>query len=231
MKRTSLRFANPPLEALRSTHRGLALRVGLACKYAADVAPFGAVESPSGEALGDLRSLMDPGESTFVVSEEALAADGLRCDAPQGVLQMVFPAELELPEEPKESELQPLTCGDADEMMGLTAVAFPEFFRRRTCLMGRYYGVRVDGRLIAMGGERMAIDEYREISGLCTHPEFRGRGYAARLMARLMHDHRAAGLRSYLHVAARNTGAAALYGRMGFALRGEFPLWRVTRER
>lgn len=80
-----------------------------------------------------------------------------------------------------------------------------------------------------MGGERMAIGEFHEISGLCMLPEARGRWYAALLMAQLMRDHRAAGLRSYLQVLAENSRAVELYWRKGFELRGEFPLRRVTR--
>jgi predicted GNAT family acetyltransferase len=96
--------------------------------------------------------------------------------------------------------------------------------------MGAYYGIRDQGRLVAMCGERMNIGDFHEISGLCTHPEFRGRGYAAVLMLQLMRDHRKAGLRSYLHVSSNNANAIALYERMGFDHRGEFQLRLITRE-
>jgi predicted GNAT family acetyltransferase len=126
--------------------------------------------------------------------------------------------------------IEPLSRANAAEMVELTSVAFPGFFRTRTCEMGTYYGVRHDGRLVAMCGERMNIRDYHEISGLCTHPDFRGRGYAAALMMQLMRDHRKAELQSYLHVSANNANAIALYERMGFDDRGEFSLYLVTRE-
>ena len=89
------------------------------------------------------------------------------------------------------------------------------------------------GRLVAMCGERMNIRtpeaEYREISGLCTHPDRRGRGYAPALLAHMLHLHGAAGQRSYLHVAADNSTAIALYQRLGFLPRGEFPLYSIRR--
>jgi predicted GNAT family acetyltransferase len=98
--------------------------------------------------------------------------------------------------------------------------------------MGPYFGIRDHGRLVAMCGERMNIrdlreGEFHEISGLCTHPEFRGRGYAPALLVYLLLHHRAAGLRSYLHVASDNATAIALYQRLGFRPRGEFPLYSL----
>ena len=133
-------------------------------------------------------------------------------------------------------------------MVELTSVAFPGFFRIRTCEMGPYFGIRSargsendtagtgnnPGRLVAMCGERMNIrdareGDFHEISGLCTLPEFRGRGYAPALLAYLLHQHHAAGLRSYLHVASDNATAIALYQRLGFLSRGEFPLYSVRR--
>ena len=126
-------------------------------------------------------------------------------------------------------------------MVELTSIAFPGFFRIRTCEMGPYFGIRSAGgsgnnagRLAAMCGERMNIRdsrerEFHEISGLCTLPEFRGRGHAAALLAYLLHHHHNAGVRSYLHVASENTTAIALYQRLGFRPRGEFPLYSVRR--
>ena len=68
-------------------------------------------------------------------------------------------------------------------MVALTTLAFPSFFRSRTCEMGSYYGVRsCTGELLAMGGERLQLDGYSEISALCTHPSFRGQGFAASLI-------------------------------------------------
>ena len=229
MNEADLQFANPPLDALRSNHREFAMSAGLALKYPREVTPFAVLLEDSREASGDLLSLMEPGEATYVVSERPVVLPGLGCEGPFGVLQMTYAAGRELPVAGESFEIEKLSCADADEMVGLTAVAFPGFFRRRTCEMGRYYGIREAGRLVAMCGERMAIGEFREISGLCTHPDVRGRGYAPLLMTQLMRDHREAGLRSYLHVSGDNTNAAALYLRMGFDLRGEFPLQRVTR--
>ena len=233
METVSLQFDNPPMEALRTSHQHFAIAAGRACKYPADVAPFAAIEDDSLGALRDLFSIMEPGEATYIVSEAPLAVPkGLSCGGPLGVKQMTYPRGRPLPfaSESGGVMIEPLSCANAAEMVELTSVAFPGFFRIRTCEMGTYYGVRHDGRLVAMCGERMNIRDYHEISGLCTHPDFRGRGYAAVLMMQLMRDHRKAELQSYLHVSANNANAIALYERMGFDDRGEFSLYLVTRE-
>ncbi len=220
------------MQALRTAHKNFALVAGRACKYPANVTPFAAIENDSPETLRHLLSLMEPGEAAYVVSETPLAGAGLRCRGPMAVKQMTYPQDHRLPDltEIAGVEIEPLSCANAAEMVELTAIAFPGFFRIRTCEMGSYYGIRSEGRVVAMCGERMAIEEFREISGLCTRPEFRGRGYAALLMTHLMHKHREAKLRSYLHVSADNSNAIALYERMGFEHRGEFALYLLTRE-
>jgi ribosomal protein S18 acetylase RimI-like enzyme len=220
------------MQALQTTHRHFAIAAGRACKYPADVSPFAAIETTSTEALRDLSSIMRPGEATYLVRNAPLEFEGLTCSGPFAVKQMTYRHDKPLPAGfyANGVEIEPLSCANAAEMVELTSIAFPGFFRSRTCEMGHYHGIRAGGQLVAMCGERMAIREYREISGLCTHPEFRGRGYAATLMMHLLRNHREAGQRSYLHVSAANTSAIALYERMGFDHRGEFSLYLVTRE-
>jgi predicted GNAT family acetyltransferase len=95
--------------------------------------------------------------------------------------------------------------------------------------MGTYYGVRSGGELIGMAGERMMLDGYPEISGVCTHPAHRGKDIARNLIARLVRDHRRDGLVSWLHVGAENQRAIELYLRLGFKLVRKLTLTRVSR--
>ena len=245
----ALLFPNPPLDSLNSTLAHLALRRGLAIKFPREVTPFAALLENTPAALTDLHSLLEPSESTWVISFEPLpSTSGITIAGPYAVRQFEWPANTPLPPIPHNLPIEPLTCAHAPEMAELTSVAFPGFFRIRTCEMGPYFGIRSaggigtnaggigtnTGRLVAMCGERMNIRlspdaDFREISGLCTHPEFRGRGYAPALLAHMLHLHHDAGLRSYLHVAADNSTAIALYQRLGFQPRGEFPLYSVRR--
>jgi predicted GNAT family acetyltransferase len=144
---------------------------------------------------------------------------------------MALPTEITPPD--PTIEILSLSNADAREMVALTTLAFPGFFRSRTCEMGTYYGIRSEGEhgeLIAMGGERLMIDGYPEISGICTHPAHRGKGYAAAIMWRLARDHRRDGLVSWLHVSASNSRAIELYERMGFREVRTIMLHRISRK-
>jgi predicted GNAT family acetyltransferase len=221
-------FANPVWSALRTKHRHFALTAGDACRYPADVAPFAAVASPSADALLQLHSLLAPGESVWVVGESHPQPAKLAFEQTLLCLQMVLPAELVPPA--STIEILPLSNDHAPEMVALTDLAFPGFFRSRTCEMGSYFGIRSNGQLIAMGGERLTLEGYPEISGICTHPDHRGKGYAESLIWHLVRNHRREGLVSWLHVSATNQRAIDLYRRMGFTEVRRVTLNLVSRE-
>jgi predicted GNAT family acetyltransferase len=113
-------------------------------------------------------------------------------------------------------EARALTAADVPEMLSLTALTEPGPFGPRTIELGDYLGVFDAGRLIAMAGERAQAGHFREISGVCTHPEAQGRGWAGRLMRQLIARQLARGQTPFLHVMSGNTGARQLYLRMGF---------------
>jgi GNAT superfamily N-acetyltransferase len=211
--------------ALHGRHQHFARGTGDACRYPVDVAPLAAVASPTVEALKQLSSLLAPGESTWLIGESFPPAPELRFEGMLVCFQMMLPQEIAPPDPSPEI----VKLSDAGEMVALTDVAFPGFFRARTCEMGSYYGVRAEGELIAMGGERIMLDGYAEISGVCTRPEHRGKGLAAGIIWRLVRDHRREGLVSWLHVVRENRNAVELYLRMGFTVVREVTLHRVAR--
>jgi GNAT superfamily N-acetyltransferase len=221
---------NPPLESLQSSHAGIALTAPLALKFPRRVAPFAAVLEPTAAAFQDLHSLLEPGESTYIVANAApIASTGLSSKGPFSVAQMLWPAGL-VPPMSDGPQILPLDCTHGAEMLALTEIAFPGFFRIDTCRMGPYFGIRNTAtELIAMCGERMNIGRTHELSGLCTHPSHRGQGHAQKLLAHLIRRHQAAGLGSYLHASAENVHAIDMYRRMGFLHCGEFPMYIVTR--
>jgi predicted GNAT family acetyltransferase len=113
--------------------------------------------------------------------------------------------------------------GDADapDMLALAQLTEPGPFLAHTHMMGTFHGVRVDGRLVAMAGERMRAPGFTELSGVCTHPDFRGRGFARQLSAVVAADIQARGETPFLHAWRDNHPAIALYASLGFRLRAE----------
>jgi predicted GNAT family acetyltransferase len=115
--------------------------------------------------------------------------------------------------------IEPLDDGDAAEMLALATLTKPGPFFARTHQLGRFVGVKVGGALVAMAGERMKLPGFTEVSGVCTHPDHRGKGYAAGLMTQVARAILARDETPFLHSYSDNDGANALYARMGFRLR------------
>lgn len=193
-------------------------------------------------ALGDGRAMrFDPAYALFAVARDD-APESLRAlarlipeDAPVGLVEA---GDVALPPGASARQAacvqmtaQALTAGGADfafealgdadaaEMLPLATLTEPGPFFQKTHRLGDFIGIRQDGRLVAMAGERMKPDGFTEVSGVCTHPDWRGRGYAAGLMRAVTARILARGETAFLHAYAANTGAIGLYESLGFAVR------------
>ena len=222
-------FLDPVLAALETTHAHLAITHGEATRYPAAVTPFAAVTSPTTNALRDLRTLLSPDEYVWVAAtgEADPGAAGLNLETTIDVLQMVLPAGIEVPA--PNPAIVSLTCTQAPEMVALTDIAFPGFFRPRTCEMGDYFGIySPTEELIALGGERLCFPGYSEMSGICTHPGYRGQGHAAQMLWHLARFDRSRNIIPWLHVAATNTPAVNLYLKLGFQTARSIKLHKLS---
>ena len=104
-------------------------------------------------------------------------------------------------------------------MLALATLTEPGPFRTNTHEFGGFIGVKQDGALIAMAGQRLRPMGHVEVSGVCTHPDHRGRGHAAALMAIVAQRIQARGDIPFLHSYAANAAANALYERLGYRVR------------
>ena len=213
-------LANPFWNALCTEQASIAVGDSFARRFPADVIPFAGLPSSDERCVQSLHDLILPGSSVYVVSEAALLHTGLREIESIPCMQMVYPSGLQLP--PKNGEagqaIQQLHAADWPAMLRLKQIAFPGFSGPRAASLGNFYGIHHGSELVAMAGERLALPGMREISAVCTHPAYTGKGYAALLVRHLAEVQMEAGLRSFLHASASNTRAIALYERLGFTL-------------
>lgn len=225
---TSDALDNPLWSALISAQSHFAIGGPLAKRYPAEVAPFIAVSEPSAAAARACAELVSPGEIVNIVSVTPKLESGWELLATGNIAQMVWRPDAPVPDEDM-SGITPLTDADRPDMLALTALVFPGYFRPRTPEMGEYFGIRRDGRFAAMSGERMKLHGYEEISAVCTHPDFTGRGYAARLINLIVARQLKRGITPFLHVNETNARARNLYARLGFVDRALLPLWLLKR--
>jgi ribosomal protein S18 acetylase RimI-like enzyme len=216
---------NPIWFALTTEHRLLARSHGFARRYPPDVSPLAALLHPTNDAFADLQRLVSPGEHVALFTASSLdVPSNWQVDRSRWIDQMICEASLAPP------PVAPLPLGatDVPEMMELTAITEPGPFLPQTIQMGSYFGIRAsDGRSVAMAGERLQSAAFAEISAVCTHPEFRGRGYAQDLTTFLAVQILAAGKSPFLHVKSEN-GAKVVYQKIGFRLRAAICLTVIS---
>jgi GNAT superfamily N-acetyltransferase len=219
---------NPIWSALTSAQSHFAIGGPQAKRYPAEVAPFMAVAEPSAAAAKALAELVPAGEVINIISLTPELRDGWELIGTGNIVQMIWRTDAPMPVVDS-SDIVELGADDAPDMLALTALVFPGYFRPRTPEMGAYFGIRQNGRFAAMTGERMKVHGLEEISAVCTHPDFTGRGYAARLVSYVARNMLQRGIRPFLHVNEMNRRARDLYERVGFENRTVLPLWLLKR--
>lgn len=208
---------HPIWTALSTRHQALAEGGALARRYPVLITPFADMADMSTQSFAALGALMSGTEVAALFTPDAVTPPaGFKTLLAETGEQMIgAPAEASV----HGAEIVPLGAADVADMMELTALTKPGPFSARTHELGTFFGIRVDGQLAAMAGERMKPAEYTEMSAVCVHPSHRGRGYGQMLLGAVSRQILARGEIPFLHVFTHNESAIALYRRQGMEIR------------
>lgn len=209
---------NPTWNAL-NTHRAAFSEGGeLARRFRPEIGPLAGLKEQSSEAYAELGRLLAPGEfaALFLDSEPALPS-GWKLLLHKSGDQMVYEGSRVSPD--RHFQIETLGEQDIPEMLALTALTDPGPFRDRTIDLGGFLGIREGGRLAAMAGQRLSLPGFREVSAVCTHPDFRKRGYGKSLVTTVMAAIQEDGETPILHTFSSNVSAIRVYEALGFVLR------------
>ena len=197
-------------------------------RFIPEVTSLTAFAEPNSRGYASLASLVDPGGTALLSLASphqpmpgwdlVLAFPGLQMVWENNHAKLDEGAALSLGNGSGFSTVE-LGSRDSREMVELAELTKPGPFGVRTHELGMYVGIRSEGKLVAMAGERLKVPGYTEVSAVCTHPEHTGQGYARVLMLEVMRGIWQRGEIPFLHVRQSNTRAVELYERLGFRTR------------
>ena len=213
--------------ALTSRNRNVAEGDHLARRYFAPIAPFGATIDVSTASFLSLLALLPEGDQIALFTLEEIMPPSFFSVIQRGAVdQMVL---IKAPAPVRSVPIVTLDARDVPDMLALVEATHPGPFGPRTIELGEYIGVRRQGILIAMAGERMRLDGFTEISAVCVHPSGRGQGLAQELVTTLVRSIASRGETPFLHVFNSNRSAIELYLKLGFVLRRPMHLALLAR--
>jgi predicted GNAT family acetyltransferase len=218
----------PVWNALSTRHAELAEGGDLAKRYAPDIHPFAASRDESPESLAALAEIAASGETliSLQADEFVLPPDFTAKTTSFGV-QMVADRHVPLVEDQR---IEKLGEADAAAMLELASLTKPGPFTMRAQALGDFWGIKENGRLIAMAGERLKLDGLTELSGVATHPDFQGKGLGRLMTLYVAGKIFAKGEQPFLHTYATNAVAIRLYESLGFKLRTRMNVAVIERQ-
>ena len=207
----------PIWTALTTRQQALAEGGAVARRFPPAIGPFADMVDMSPKSFASLGALMADTEIAVLFTPDAVTAPAefKVVLADTGEQMIGTPKESSLPG----VEIVTLGAADVPDMIALVELTKPGPFGTRTHELGTFLGIRVDGQLVAMTGERMKPGNYTEMTAVCVHPSHRGRGYAQALLGAVARQIVARGEIPFLHVFSNNESAIALYRRQGMEIR------------
>ena len=217
---------NPVWHSLSESHQKFSVDYGGIKFYNPDYCAFGGIENAKNIArhLEEYSTMVD---EFFIVGEQPLLSTKLWFKKELICLQMVIEKKIDLQ---ITENITLLTNEHSAELFKLINLVQPGYFKIETPLLGNYFGIFKNNQLIAVTGERMKMDDFIELSAIVTHPNHTGQGYAKQLITHAANNIFDQNKTPYLHVAETNTGAVALYKRLGFTTRRNISFWNISNE-
>jgi ribosomal protein S18 acetylase RimI-like enzyme len=217
----------PAWNALVTVHADFAEGSALARRYDPSIVLFAAPADDTPESLAALAALPAASEVLLLVEAGPITVPpGLEITLESVLVQMLAEKTFERIADPR---IERLTDADAQEMLDLATLTKPGPFTLKAQALGTFWGIRVDGRIVAMCGQRMRQLGFSELSGLCVHPDFQGKGLGKLMLRFVAGEISARNEAVYLHAYKTNTGAIALYQSLGFAIRADMNMKVVKR--
>jgi ribosomal protein S18 acetylase RimI-like enzyme len=214
---------NPVWHSLSETHKDISINYQTIKFYQPVYCPFGALIDNNNVAsqIDEYSKLIN---NLFIVGEKPFFSNNLFLKKELICVQMVLEKK---PSTGIEEDLTRLDNTFSGALSSLVNEVQPGYFKEKTNLMGEYFGIVKDGKLVAVAGERMKMENFTEVSAVVTHPFYTGKGYARQLVAHTVNKIFNENKIPYLHVAETNFGAIRLYEKLGFKTRRKISFWNL----
>jgi GNAT superfamily N-acetyltransferase len=216
---------NPIWYALKTDHQEFAIGDETIQRYPAHILPFIAFDDMQTYLSPDIEKWFDKGEKIFALGELPVLPGGWKILATHTCVQMICTATIAFTSDPDCPVVR--LNHNTDELFDFVNSIQPGLFRKGTPLAGDYYGIKINGKLVATAGKRFSPAGYTEVSAICTHPDFTGRGFARHLIAYVCHEIQGEGRVPFLHVLNTNYRAINVYEYSGFVKRREIPFHQI----
>ncbi|MDI5951080.1 GNAT family N-acetyltransferase [Flavobacterium yafengii] len=217
---------NPVWFSLLETHQNFAVDYDSVKFYHPDYCPFGGFEKGNAiaKSIDEYSEMVD---SFFIVGEKPELSNLLQLNKELVCLQMIVynPIDIAI-----NDAIVKLTDKHIDDLYELVNLVQPGYFKKKTALLGNYYGIFKNEELVAVTGERMQMNDFIEVSAVVTHPNHTGKRYAKQLVVHTVNEIFKQNKTPYLHVIEDNSGAIQLYEKLGFEIRRKISFWNITKQ-